>query len=119
MLAMERSDEIDSLFRRYVMICNAAMQQHKEAFPYKQIWDALERQQKETAFDISILDDEPSRHYQLSMKDKHIDVLSCDDDNQCPRKINASYLRKVVEHPEEYLANPAKLDWDWLQQTVR
>lgn len=112
---MNKSD-IDALFEQYLHICNEAMKAHKDQFPYKQIWDAVERLQAGEEIDLTIYDDAPQSHYKVRLKDKHIDVVTTDhEDEHRGWKINTSYLRKVVEHPDEYINHPAKLDWDWLK----
>ena len=116
---MGNTDEIDALFEQYLEICNQAMAKHKDEFPYKQIWEAVEKLQRDEDIDLTIYDDAPKSHYKVKMKDKHIDVVDVDhEDEHKGWKLNSSYLRKVVEHPQDYIDHPAKLDWDWLKDRV-
>jgi hypothetical protein len=34
-------------------------------------------------------------------------------------KVNVSYLQQVVDNPQEYIDNPAKLDFDWLRDRLK
>jgi hypothetical protein len=113
---MASSEEIDQLFRQYLEICNRAMQAHCHEFPYKQIWDAVERLQAGEPVDLTIYDDEPQHHYKVCLRDKHIDLVK-EEPEEMPEgwKMNTSYLRRVVENPQEYIEQPARLDWDWLK----
>ncbi|MCI5050227.1 MAG: hypothetical protein MRY32_07870 [Rickettsiales bacterium] len=108
--------EIDELFEQYLHICNQAMEQNKDQFPYKHIWEAVERFKQGEDIDLTIYDDEPKSHYKVQLKDKHIDIVDVDhDDEHKGWKINTSYLRRVIAQPDEYINHPAKLDWDWLK----
>lgn len=116
---MATQEEIDALFRQYVMICNQALQAHAHEFPYKQIWNAVERLQSSKPVDLTIYDDEPQHHYKVSLQDHHIDLVQDEEDETHQGwKLNTSYLRRVVENPEEYINQPARLDWDWLKDRV-
>lgn len=115
-LPMAESYDIDVLFEQYLAICNEAMKQNKDRFPYKHIWEAVERLKRGEDIDLTIYDDEPKSHYRVQIKDNHIDVIDVDhEDKHQGWKLTSSYLRKVVEHPQEYIDHPAKLDWDWLK----
>ncbi len=110
------SKEIQALFAQYLDVCNRAMDAHKEEFPYKHIWEAAERLQSDAGMHITVYDDEPKGDYQLKIQDKHIELLDDSDADEAPGwRINTSYLKQVVEHPEEYIAQPTKLDWHWLK----
>ena len=110
------SESLHKLFEQYVDICNRAMQAHKDEFPYKHIWEAAENVQSRSGVHLAIYDDEPQAKYRVRIKDKHISLAEDaqpDPDEACSLK--ASFLRKVVENPEEYINHPAKLDWHWLK----
>lgn len=113
---MSDSQEIDALFQHYLQVCNAAMDRHKNEFPYKYIWEAVEKLQAGEEVDLTVYDDAPQRHYRVRLKDKQIEVVQSDKDERHKGwKMNTSYLRKVTEHPQEYVEHPARLDWDWLK----
>ena len=67
--------------------------------------------------DLDVYDDEP-QHYRVKIENTNLQLL--DDDEMiepCSGKMKISYLREVVEHPDEYINQPAKLDWAWLRKT--
>ncbi len=112
------SEDMKALFEAYLEVCNQALDQHKEEFPYKYIWKAAESVQGESGISLSLYDDEPQEQYTVKLKDAHIDAAPME---KCPKKgwrVNKSYLKKVTENPEEYIRNPAKLDWDWLKNRI-
>jgi hypothetical protein len=113
---MTSPQEIDQLFKQYLTICNQAIAQHKDRFPYKQIWDAVEQMQSREAVDLTVYDDEPQSHYKLRLQDKQIKLIASDHlGAPVGWKLSTSYLRRVIAHPQDYIDHPAKLDWDWLK----
>jgi hypothetical protein len=46
------------------------------------------------------------------MKIKIINKAEMDHNEIWPLKL--SYLRQVVDHPDDYINHPANLDWGWL-----
>ena len=94
------------------------MNAHRDAFPYKHIWEAIEGAYKNSSVPIAIYDDEPKGCYSLQVKDQHIDLINEEEHppTTCSKKLTTSYLKYVINHPEEYIADPAKLDWDWLKK---
>lgn len=113
----QNADDIDALVQAYLQVCNRALAQHKDQFPYKQIWEAVEHVQQADGVDLTVYDDRPQSHVKVRLKDKQIEVLGVDHEEEGHRgfKLTTSYLKRVVEQPEEYINHPAKLDWDWLK----
>lgn len=120
MAMQESSSEVDALFRQYLEICNQALSSHREVFPYKQIWGAVQCAAGDKAVRVAIYDDQPKTAYELHLGEDHIEAEPDGlhmDSPVC--RMNLSYLKQVVEHPEEYIHNPARLDWDWLKNRLR
>jgi hypothetical protein len=68
---------------------------------------------------LAVYDDHPKVIYDVAVHDNHIDVVDTKHEKQPEaRRINRSYMEEVVAHPEEYIKNPAKIDWDWLHDYV-
>lgn len=107
--------EYDTLFQRYVEICNAAIDAHREEFPYKQIWSAA----KNAGVRVAVYDDRPKTQYALRFANDHLEADLNGNEESPAVRLNLSYLRQVVEHPEAYIDNPEKLDWHWLKQGKR
>lgn len=113
-----RGDPISEkeLFQKYLDICNRALAANKDRFPYKQIWETSEKILREKTVPVAIYDDQPKAVYHLTLHDNHIDTVDgSEQDVDHFWKMNISYLEKVTSHPEEYIRNPAKIDWDWLR----
>lgn len=111
--------EYDALFHQYLDVCNAAISSHREEFPYKQIWGAVRHSLEKGAVRVAIYDDQPKTEYEIHLEDDHIEAEADRHAADAPVwRMNLSYLLQVVEHPEEYIQNPARLDWDWLKSRV-
>ncbi len=116
MTAPIQQDEYEQLFKAYLDICNRALAQHWGEFPYKQIWNAAKQAVGERSVQVAVYDDEPKTQFELRLEDDHLEASSEKEANDAPVwRMNLSYLRQVVEHPDDYIHNPARLDWDWLK----
>lgn len=114
------SNKHEQLFRQYVEVCNRALEANKDKFPYKQLWDVTQAVMKDETIPVAIYDDQPKATYALRFKDHHIDADAVEQElEEHPWHLNTSYLEEVVSHPDDYINNPAKIDWDWLCNRLR
>ena len=110
------SESIQDLFRQYLDICNQAIETNKDAFPYKHIWEAAEQLQSKEGMHLTVYDDEPKCDYQIKIHDKHLEVVEEKEEEIAPGwRVNTSYLKRVIDNPDEYINEPGKLDWHWLK----
>lgn len=118
---MSHREKIDSqnLLKSYLEICNQALQENKDIFPYKSIFDAVQKKVDGKKIALSIIDDEPKMVCCLSLEKDKIKLLPLELDksvNICHLKI--SYLKNVLSHPQEYITNPTKIDWRWIENII-
>jgi hypothetical protein len=112
--------EIEEIFTRYIAVCNQAIDRHRNTFPYRELLAAREKLLGEYIH-VAIYDDNgiPEAVFMLHFKD---DKLTFWQDVSSGMKkswrLNRSYLRQVVEHPEKYLEHPERLDIDWLKNRL-
>jgi hypothetical protein len=107
------------LFARYLEVCNQALEKNRELFPYKHIWkEALSNMQNE-AVDFDIYEDRPQATYRLKVCDDHLEVLNDTSSTTEHWGVTIRYLEEVANNPEEYIHNPAKIDWGWLLKMSR
>ena len=109
----------DNLMQRYVEICNSALDQNKDRFPFKQILGTAKTCSANRL--IEVLIEGTARN-----EDSH--VLTIEDGKlvcrahsacgncQCDGKwvIGKAYLQNVLARPDSYIENPARLNWEWL-----
>ena len=113
------SKDIHQLFARFLEVCNKAIAAHKDEFPYKYIWEAAENMQSSEGLHVTVYDGRPKVDYTLRLKNKRIKVT---EESVNPSvvgwRINTSYMKEVVENPDWYIDQPARLDWHWLKNRV-
>lgn len=106
------------LFKQYLDVCNQALTANKDRFPFKHILEAADNAAKPKNVEVRIIDDKPDRAYVIRLEDQrilgegHQFCQNCDCDGYW--NVPRSYLENVVQNPEDYIANPAKINWDWM-----
>lgn len=112
-----KTDTYASLLEQYLEICNRAMQENRDRFPYSQIWQAGEQALSGRAVELAVVDDQPKAQKCVTLHSNQIDGPEPEDMRDDPpvMRLSASYLEDVVAHPEKYIENPSLIDWDWLQ----
>lgn len=110
--------EYEEVFQQYLNICNQAIEQNKQKFPYADIWGARFQALKEEAtLNAIVYDDRPKAAFVLRLTpDMKIEILEkkpLPPEDEWP--FTYQYLKRVVDNPQEYIENPAKLEWGWLK----
>ena len=114
--------EYERVFERYLEICNQAIEKNRDTFPYNELWKARWKNLgPNDTFQCAVYDDRPKVIYSLQLtKDMKIKVLKKTDASKediWPFKF--SYLKHVVDNPDDYIQHPANLDWGWLTEVFR
>ena len=115
---LKAAEEYEKIFQQYLEVCNQAIEQNKTKFPYTEIWDArLEVMTEEATLQAIVYDDRPQLSCMLRLtKDMKIEIMekkAIPPDDTWP--FTYKYLKRVVDHPKEYIDNPARLEWGWLK----
>ena len=110
--------DYEQVFQKYLEICNQAIEQNKNKFPYTEIWGArFKTLEKEATLHATVYDDRPKVAFTLrltpDMKIEIVDKKAILPEDEWPFKYE--YLKRVVDNPKEYIDNPAKLEWGWLR----
>ncbi len=111
-------EDVDKLFHRYLGICNKAIKKHKDEFPYQTALNLGKTIAGDRPIDLAIYDDEPKASFSLRLQNKELVEQGKPEDVKKAWRVNLSYLRKVVEHPDDYIEHPEKLDLDWLKSRL-
>lgn len=116
------SEETRSLFIQYINTCNLALSRHKEALPYKQILELGEKMLGGKNIAVEVYDKDPNHPvdlYTIRLNDGNFDVVAYEKQEAAMEwKVKEAYLKKVVEHSQDYIAHPEKLEWDWLKSRI-
>lgn len=114
---MSHKESEEDLFSQYLDVCNQALQANKNRFPFKQILKVAQESQNQKTIAVHIIDDQPSIQYAIQLKDNKIDGNPHDCKHcQCDGKwrVTKSYLQNVINNPQRYIDNPAKINWEWI-----
>jgi len=113
------AEEYERVFHQYLEICNQAIEQNKSKFPYTEIWGARLKLLKEgMEIPATIYDDRPKAACTLRLtKEMKIEMVK---KNPLPPGDGAwpfayQFLKRVIDNPQHYIENPAKLEWGWLK----
>lgn len=112
------------LFAEALDVMNAALARHKDAAPYKQMLGLSEKLIGGRNIGVSIYDqasDRPIDACTVTFEEERFQLVAHGKREPEPEitwKVSREYLEKVVENREDYLAHPAKLDWDWLKSRM-
>jgi len=110
--------EYEQVFQEYLEICNRAIEQNKNKFPYTEIWGSRFRTlEAEAVLHAVVYDDRPKMEFMLRLtRDMKIEIVkkkTVTTEDEWP--FTYQYLKRVVDNPQEYIDNPAKLEWGWLK----
>ena len=114
---MDNFEHFD-LLKHYINICNQALLQNKERFPFKQILGAAKDAEYEQPVEVVVSDTKPLETYVFRLKAGGVEVKphALCGDCACVRSWNTdtSYLQNVIKNPKAYIENPAMLNWEWM-----
>ena len=114
----KEAQDYELIFQQYLEICNRAIEQNKNKFPYTEIWGArFKALEKEATLHAIVYDDRPKVEFMLRLtRDMKIEIVekkAITPEEDWP--FSYQYLKRVVDNPQEYIDNPAKLEWGWLK----
>lgn len=108
------------LFFFYVDVCNQAITSNARRFPFKEILGAVKKSSEQKKILVALEDAsglQSGEHFLLSMQDGELRAMPCnmpEKDEDAKWSLNLDYLKHVKENPDEYISNPAKINWDWM-----
>lgn len=110
--------ETNALFSQFLFVCNQALKRHKDTFPYKQIMDVGESILGDRNIGLAVYADDPDTpfdYFTVRLHQGQLDLVAHGkQDPEIAWKVSRDYLEKVVEHPQDYIEHPEKLDLDWI-----
>lgn len=113
---------LKGLFSSFLEVCNTALEQNRESFPYKQILALSEKVFGDRNIAVSIYEDEPKKEqarFVIRYADGRFDPVGPGGrDTAFSVKLSRGYMEQVVRNRREYIEHPEKLDWDWLKSRL-
>lgn len=111
-----KEDEYASLLRRYIEICNEAIEKNGDKFPYSAIWGAALPKVEGKQLEFALRDDRPKACLRVAVEGDHLDPEQsgevCQDLDWV---FDYSFLKDVVENADACIDEPTRLDWAWLR----
>ena len=106
------------LMKRYLDVCNRALELNENRFPFKQILGAARKSECGKVIEVNIIDGKLGASYAMTFDKEGLAAephSSCSD-CKCERawSVSKDYLEDVARDPESYIQNPAKIDWEWM-----
>jgi len=116
-----QEQDYEQVFQKYLEICNQAIEQNKNKFPYTEIWGArFNSLEKEAMLRAIIYDDRPKAAFMLRLtKDMKIEIAEkkpLPPEEEWP--FTYQYLKRVVDNPKDYIDNPANLEGGGLKAAL-
>lgn len=111
--------ETNALFTQYINVVNRSMGENKDKMPYKLMFDARNKLLEDDRIGVAVYKTDaktPHDWFTITLKDGTFQVL--DHGKKTPDvtwRVKQDHLQNVVEHSDEFVKNPMKLDLDWLK----
>ncbi len=107
-----------NLVSDYTDVCNKALSQNSDRFPYEQILGAAKKLAHGQVVEVNVMDWGYAESYIFTLSEQGIVSQPHDACGacECVRSwdVSKDYLERVSEMPNDYIENPAKINWDWL-----
>ena len=114
--------DTNALFTQYVNVVNQALGENRDRVPYKQLLTAAEKLLANRRMGVAVYKDDPTTphdFFTLTFSDGTFEVAAHGkEEPDFDWKVKEDHLRQVVENPEPYIQQPARLDLDWLKSRL-
>lgn len=114
--------QTNALFIQYVDVVNRAIASNRDRFPFKQLLSIGERMLGDKKIGAAVYKTDPDSPHDWFTLTYRNGKLSAQEGKESPDiswKVKEAHLRNVVSNPDPFIANPAKLDLDWLETRFR
>src|SRR5512140_2072776 len=114
---MDARLKVDDLAKYYFNICNTALSRRRNEFPYNLIIPLLEHFFSGKEVRLRILDDGGTPLDCVNtafVNGQFTPVSPCLQHPDARFSLKRSYLQEVVDHADDYIRHPERLDWSWI-----
>jgi len=110
------------LFAKALEIMNQAIEAHKDSTIYRKLFEACQAFYGGKLLGVSVYKDKPDNEiafHKIIYDNYEFTLMDGTEENPSTVwKVSEDYLQKIVDHPDEYINHPEKLDWDWLKDRL-
>jgi hypothetical protein len=114
---MDKPLTANDLATHYFNICNTALAQRRREFPYNLIIPLMDRFFSGESVSLRIEDDDGAPLDYVTtgfVGGQFTPVYPGVHTPDARFSLKRSYLEQVVEHADDYIRHPERLDWSWL-----
>lgn len=116
------TDEVTQKFLAYLDTFNAALDAHRDEFPYKQIVKGGEALLDGGNIGVALYKHDPSAPHDfhtITLEDGELKYVGRGKQNvRMGFKTKESRLEEVAENRDRYVEDPSKLELDWLKRKL-
>ena len=111
--------ETNALFTQYLNVVNRSMGENRDKMPYKLMFNATNKLLEDDRIGVAVYKSDaknPHDWFTITLHDGSFEIV--DHGKKDPKvtwKVKQDHLQNVVEHPDEFVKHPMKLDLDWLR----
>lgn len=106
------------LFREYLTVCNEALARNRGRELLESVFRLGERLLGGRDLGVAVYLEDPATPYDfftVRWSEGQFDLVAHGrKEPELSWSVKRSYLEDVVADPETYVANPARLDWEWV-----
>ncbi|MCT4654654.1 MAG: hypothetical protein N4A65_02470 [Cohaesibacter sp.] len=114
-VADKETVDFEKLILSYIDVCNRSIEKNSDQSPYKEIFQAALAAMKDSDFSFLLRDDRPKASVSLRIEEQGIARQNeSDKEPEDGWIFDYSYLKAVLDNPEDYVNEPERLDWSWL-----
>lgn len=114
--------QTNTLFQRYLSTVNEALEKNGDELPYKQMIELSDIVFGDTPVQVDVYKDKPENHddtFVVTFSGGQFDLVGHgEEETPWTWKLPRKHMTEVVEHPNVYVKNPAKLDLSWFEHRL-
>lgn len=123
MTEMTRERDPYDLFMGYIDVVNKALKEHSDTPLVGEVLSLMTRLGEGRKFGAAIYKTDPEKpfdYFTVRLADGKVELDARGKrEPDIAFRVSQDFLVKVNENPEDYVANPARLDIDWLKSRLK
>ena len=116
------SKDIYEVFTKALDVTNKSLEKNRDSGAFKPIIAAWDKVLEGHKAGVEIYEEDPAKpfdYFTIRYLNKKFEILSRGkSEHDTEWKVSREYLESVVNDPQKYIDNPAKLDIEWLKHRL-